>query len=272
MNTYIIEIINLLPDLLCRIVKLVCSAFTRQRRLKRILSLKNTESALIIPFRQGELMDYCAVYKYATSQEVKASLNIMELLSVAGYPTCTKYEELVFGNKKYAEMALKNKMQYNYFSIGGPYGNSFACYIMRRYFPEFKMSCSKNTYNLCLKYEEPDFYIPCDDGSYYIEYKDKQGELQQIRYNAKYQSDFIVLIKMTEEDFKCKGHGTIHLIWGGRADITEETTKIFLQYEKELYKRLKNRKKHYFIVCEYCKEFGIDYENWRDITDEMFDK
>ena len=259
-------------NIVFRIIKLVIKQIGTERRLRKILKLKEVESILIIPLREGELENYGARYKFATSQEVKASLNIMKLLNCAGYPFCARYEEVVFGNKSYSSMALMDERSYNIFSIGGPYGNSFACFILRRYFKNFIMSCGVDMYEKCNKFEKAEFYCPHNDDQYYVKYLDNNGEEQFIYYNQGYQSNYIVMIKMTEADFNYSVHGTVHLLWGGRADVTEAASKVFLQHEKEIYKKLKKRKKHYFIVCEYYKEFGLDFDKWYDLTDIMFKK
>ena len=43
-----------------------------------------------------------------------------------------------------------------------------------------------------------------------------------------------------------------------------------VNFEKEMYRRLKKHRDHYFVVCEYCRDFGMNFERWEDLTDVMF--
>lgn len=264
MENLLVEILNGVASYFYKIVELTISFFTKQRRIKRVLSLKKAKRTLILPLREGKV--YSSDVKIYIYEEIIALTGIVKMLSIGGYSVDIEFEEVLFEEKKISNMAFKSRSTSDYFVLGGPGANRFTCMILEKFFPSFKVPCGPTTFARYEKMGIADrFHVGDKDGPRYILYE-KKGENGRFEYRKNY----IVLIKMTSKDFGCKDNGTVHIMFGEGAEETKAATLLYNDYEREIYRRLKKHKKHYFIICEYCRGFGVDFNTWEDLTDIMF--
>ncbi len=272
METVIAELLNGILGYICKASELLILTFTRQRRMKRILTMKKKKRTLILPLREGYINGVVKTKNYI-SDEVEAVAGIIEMLSVSGYSTHVIFEEVVFEEKGHDLMAFSDRHSSDYIVLGGPAGNRFTCEILRKYFSHIQIACGESSYKTYVELGVADrFYKVCDGESRRDILYQEKGQKKKYEVGNGCDSTYIILIKMTASDFQCKDNGTVHIIWGGWPQATKAAVLLFVNYEKEIYRRLKKHREHYFIVCEYCKDFGINFERWEDLTDVMFTK
>ena len=264
MENFLIDMLNGIASFFYKMIELTISIFTRQRRIKRVLSLRKAKRTLILPLREAKVYDLDEkTYIY---EEVVALTGIVRMLAMGGYSVDIEFEEVLFEEIKISSMAFKSRNTSDYFVLGGPGANRFTCIILEKFFPGFKLPCGSTTF---ARYEEMGiadrFHVVPKEGPRCILY-DRKGEVGRFEYCKGY----IVLIKMTPKDLDCKDNGTVHIMFGEGAEETKAAALLYIDYEREIYRRLKKHKKHYFIICEYCRGFGVDFSTWEDLTDIMF--
>lgn len=268
MENLLIDMLNGVASFFYKMIELTISVFTRQRRIKRVLSLRKSKRTLILPLREGKL--YNSDVKNYVFEEVVALTGIVRMLSLGGYSVDIEFEDILLEDKMFSNMAFKSRNTSDYFALGGPGANRLTCMVFRKYFPDFRIPCGTDSFK---RYEElglsDRFYVGPKEEPRIILY-DRQGEEGRFEYCKGYNSTYIVLIKLTAQDFECKDNGTIHIMFGGWPEATKAAALLYIDYEKEIYRRLKKHKKHYFIICEYCQDFGVDFSTWEDLTDIMF--
>ena len=270
MEKLVTELLNGIFSFICKFIELLVQTFTRQRKMKRILSFKKKIRTLVLPLREGYINGVVKTKNYV-SDEVEAIAGIIETLSISGYSTHVDFEEVLFEETGYDVMAFSNRHSSDYIVLGGPAGNRFTCEILRKYFPHVKLACGETSYKVYEELGLSDRFYKVSDGEKKrnILYEEC-GTVKEYEIGSGHDSTYIILIKMTSSDFQCKDNGTVHIVWGGWTRATKAAALLFIDFQKEMYRRLKKHRDHYFIVCEYCKDFGVNFERWKDLTDVMF--
>jgi len=84
--------------------------------------------------------------------------------------------------------------------------------------------------------------------------------------------DYVILVRLTEEDFSAGSMGTVYILYGNQINSTLEASKYLLCHTDDLIKRTK-KNKHFFIVFKVKKVAGVyhlNFNEYRDLTDEIF--
>lgn len=238
----------------------------RAYTLNRILSLKKSPLEIIMPIRYGNV-----------------SPAIEKTSPLEGYITYTESKVFVEMNKIFETLVNKNKRETypilyssdqsipkqtnNAFIIGGIFANTYVQNIFLDKFKNISFSCSRNTFlnhaNISPILEEisPDNIskrrICINDDELFSYHRDNEG--------------YVVLIKLTgKTDFLNSDHGTLHICFGNTSETTLASIQCFHNFQRELYKRLKKRKKHYFVIIKCKNGCELDFRNFYDLTDKMF--
>lgn len=96
------------------------------------------------------------------------------------------------------------------------------------------------------------------------------GELPCEKFVVSMDERYVIIVRLSREDFHRKNQGTVHILFGNGVEGTLAASKYLLHDYKDLYKKVK-RKKHYFIAFKIKRYTGlIDPNSFVDLTDEMF--
>ena len=84
--------------------------------------------------------------------------------------------------------------------------------------------------------------------------------------------DCLVWVKVSNDDFGQKNHGTVHCLFSNGADAVTDAVKFISENYMEFYSRLKAKGHldHHFILLRYTATHEFDMTSFCDVTDMMF--
>lgn len=230
----------------------------KKYKVKRCLSLKRKECKIILPIYNKKLHNKREKIPMCPIGDIKAATNIIDLIYTTGlhsYQQSIIYENVYFDSFE----------NYNIFCIGGSLANHYSYDLFKQFFPKFKIYASEN------KIKTNPNNIPA---SHFVASEIKKGfcwgDSSDEEFLINYDERYAILIKLTNEDFHLKNHGTVHILFGNGVEGTLAISKYLLYNCKDLYKRVKG-KKHYFVVFKIKRDTGIINPNsFIDLTNKMF--
>lgn len=288
-NIDFIENISLIFKVLFTIISFVLGflsskilANIRKRKLSKLISINKNNCEVLIPVRYGflnystntsenlkeeECHSIKTPYHYVTFKE---SYTIFEVQKIMKQLYINNEILLLHPNSKEVQ-SYNNK-----FCFGGILANEYVERIFNKsmgapfhFKQNFYLGCTSELY-----YREghdhlqPLLIINDELNGNVLYWGDSKDNVKEYRYEKYY----IILVKISSNDFEDKEHGTIHICFGNGADTPLIAIKCFINHTKELYKRLSKHKNHYFIImkCSYNGEVDFSKESFMDLTETMF--
>lgn len=230
----------------------------KKYKIKKCLSLSKKECRIILPnydiklHNNKDLISVCAI------GDIKAASNIIDLIHATGlYP----HQQSIIYENAYSD-SFEN---YNIFCIGGSLANKYSYDLFQQFFPKFKIYATEE------KIRTNPNGIP---SNHFVESAEERGfcwgNLPDEKFLIDSNERYAIIIKLSNDDFHIKNHGTVHILFGNGVEGTLAISKYLLLDYKDLFKRVKG-KKHYFIAFKIKRDTGIIAQNsFVDLTDELF--
>ena len=276
MSSQIIELLKDIVSVISDVLPLIMFIFGlatqklykkhRAHLLNKVLSLKKSPLEVVVGTRYGHITHN--ENKTSPNEEYityKASAVLVEIYKMADTIFSKKLDDetpLVYSNDNHIQNERNNA-----FIIGGFLANSYVQNLFLERFTNIKFSCSEETYE---KYEKLRPILEFDP-----EYSTSKRRIcvndKELFSYDRHNEGYLVLIKLTgKADFKNSDHGTHHICFGNTASNTLQAVCCYNDFRNEIYKRLKKRKEHYFVIIK-CKRGGqLDFLNFYDLSDEVF--
>lgn len=230
-------------------------------RIKSVLSLKKSDSIIIMPVWEGtDIIEEarpprkCLIYEESfILHEIKTTVS-----DIFKNKYSAKFEGLVDGST-----FLEPSNNHFYFGGYRPHPNVFG--MLKQYCSNVKFSIDSEIYE---NHERKDVLYPCV----------LEGDIRHIKigdFTFTYdcvKEGYVILIKVTNKIFNNYERGTVHICFGNSATATLASAQCFNKYRVELYNRLKKRKTCYFAVMRCYSNGEIDFTSFKDLTDEVFGK
>jgi len=234
----------------------------KRYRIKKILSLKDCKSGILLPTRnRGIVLSGLdpvnidvVIYK-----EVLILFEIIKTINKVGIDSEIEMY-------KYVDSFDHNK---NIFYFGGYLVHDYVKNILVDKFSMVKFTCSKKSYEAqtddrvkkLLQVSE------CDSRWHIL-----INDVAVLEYDASEDSKegYVVLIKRTGlADFGSDDYGTEHICFGNTPNANISIARSFVHHTNGLYKHLKKHKSHYFIIAKF-ENGKINYNSIIDLTDIVF--
>ena len=161
----------------------------------------------------------------------------------------------------------------NMFCVGGPLSNTETQELFIKYFPNISFGVSQAAGYINEKNQKGIgnvAHIDEDRNSGTIRIKTSE-ETKVFSFDRRHEG-YIMLIRFAGVDVGDKSCGTVHVCFGNNAETTTKAAKCYTEHTNELYKRLRKRKDHYFVIIKCSKHGRIDFRSFLDITDYAFSK
>lgn len=229
-----------------------------QQRVQKCLSLKKKECKIVLSSYDKKLHNKIDIIPVCPIGDLQAASNIIDLIHASGL---VKHQQSIFLDESY-NVPVEN---YNLFCIGGSLANKYSHDFFQQFFPNFKILASPE------KIRTNPNKIP---NSRFMISENKKGFVwsDSIEDSFVVEKDerYAIIVKLTEDDFKIKNHGTVHILFGNGIEGTLAISQYLLFNYKDLYSRVKN-KKHYFIAFKLKRNTKIiDPGSFLDLSDKMF--
>lgn len=230
----------------------------KQYKIRKCLSLSKYECKIVLPCYNKKLHNKNDLIQVCPVGDIKAVSNIIDLIHTTGL--YSHQQSIIYENDYFS-----NFENYNIFCIGGSLSNQYTYDIFQQFFPKFKIYACKD------KIENNPNKIPY---SHFILNEFEKGfcwgNLPDEKFIINNDERYAIIVKLSNEDFNIKNHGTIHILFGNGVEGTLAISKYLLNNYKDLYSRV-GRKSHYFIAFKLRKTTGIiDTKSFIDLTEKMF--
>lgn len=288
-NIDFIENISLIFKVLFTIISFVLGflsskilANIRKRKLSKLISINKNNCEVLIPVRYGFLN-----YSTNTSANLKAE-ECYSMKTPYYYVTFTELNTIFEVQKIMKQLHINNeiillrpnstdvKSYNNKFCLGGMLANEYVERIFNKsmgasfhFKQNFYLGCTSEFYYMeGHEHLQPLLKINDELNGNILYWGDSKDNVNEYRYEKYY----IILVKISSNDFEDNEHGTIHICFGNGAEATLVAIKCFINHTKKLYKLLSKHKNHYFIIlkCSYNGEIDFSEESFEDLTVTMF--
>lgn len=227
-------------------------------KIRKCLSLTKKQCKIILPSYNEKLHNKKEMIPVCPIGDIKAASNVIDLIHETGLYS---HQQSVLYESNYAD-SIEN---YNVFCIGGSLANQYSYDLFQQFFPEFKIYASAE------KIQTNPNKI---SSNHFVENESKKGFCWGTSFDEQFlinnDERYAIIVKLSDEDFLVKNHGTVHILFGNGVEGTLAISKYLLHSYKDLYKKVK-RKKHYFIAFKIKRSTGmINPNSFVDLTDKMF--
>lgn len=230
----------------------------KKYEIKKCLSLGKKGCKIILPNYGKKLHNKIDIIQMCPIGDIKAASNIIDLIHTSGLYS---HQQSIIYEWNYFD-AFEN---YNVFCVGGSLANPYSYDLFQQFFPEFKIYASEERIRTNPNRIPPSHFVVNESKLGFCWGNPPDGEFL-INADERY----AIIIKLSNEDFGNKNHGTVHILFGNGIEGTLAISKYLLHDYKDLYKRVKGRK-HYFIAFKVKRDTGIiDSSSFFDLTDTMF--
>lgn len=232
--------------------------FYKKYLLKKIIRVKRAKSNLVVPTRTGLLNDLFHTSleaDYITFNESILILEAQKILDELGTPV--------------ADLNLQRDIEKmdvtkNAFCLGGPLANKHVAAIFKTVIQGVKFS--SHHFDDPSYSEFQDFLLPMpEDNLDRIQINGKTV----LKYNRKNEG-YIILIHLGKKDFKDADRAPMNIFFGNTAITTQAAMQCLSEHRKELYKRLKKNRYHYFVILPCDSDGVVNFREYLDVTNMVF--
>lgn len=236
-----------------------CIYASKRQKIRKSLSLKKCDCKIILPQYIKKLHNPNDLIPVCPIGDIQAAVNVIDLIYATGL--YTNQQSIIYEGSYSSSFD-----NYNIFCIGGFLANNYSFALFQQFFPNFKMyATAKKVATNPNGIPESCFEISENKAGF------RYGELPSEEFTIESDERYAVIVKLTDADFKSQSHGTVHILFGNGIEGTLAISKYLLNNYNDLYKLVRNHKKHYFIAFKLKKQtMIIDPNSFKDLTDEMF--
>lgn len=228
----------------------------KKRKIRKFLSLQKKDCKIILPNYMKKV--HSNVIPVAPVEDIKAASNIIDLIHATGL--YSHQQSIIYESNYYDSFE-----NHNVFCIGGSLANQYSYELFKQFFPKFKIYATEEKIRTNPNNVSADHFIMSDSKKGFC-WGDSSDEEFLINSSERY----AIMVKVSNEDFKLKNYGTVHILFGNGTEGTLAISRYLLNDYKDLYKRVK-KKKHYFVAFKINRATGIIKANsFIDLTDKMF--
>lgn len=229
----------------------------RAYKIKKCLSLGKRSCKIILPNYHKKLHNPKDSIEVCPVGDIMAASNLIDLIHSTGLYT---HQQSIFYEGNYSEGFEK----YNIFCVGGSLANAYSYDLFRKFFPKFKILATEEKIRRNPLKIPPDHFVVSERKGFC--WGDSPEEAFFIDASERY----AILVKLSEDDFRMKNHGTVHILFGNGIEGTLALSKYLLNDYTDLYKRV-GRKRHYFLAFKVKRDTGMIIPNsFVDLTDKLF--
>lgn len=235
----------------------VIPAFKRHK-IKKCLSLTKKDCKIILPEYVKKLHNDKDNILVCPIGDLQAAINIVDLIYATGLYS---HQQAIIYQNRYSD-SFEN---YNIFCVGGSLANQYSYDLFQQFFPKFKVYASEEKIKTNPKGIPPSHFVVNETEKGFC-----WGNLSHERFVVSMDERYVIIVKLSREDFHRENQGTVHILFGNGVEGTLAASKYLLHDYEDLYKKVK-RKKHYFIAFKIKRYTGvIDPNSFADLTNEMF--
>jgi hypothetical protein len=256
-----INFIIIIAAIVTFIIKRPIKTWRVHRAVRKLLSFKGRECAIITPIYQKVI--YTKPYNIFIYEEVCIYNDIVNLLAKTGMP----FNANLLSSNDVVEV---NKFE-NQICLGGPGSNSVTYRYFQEKFTQIRffvekeiLDCHPTGRNFLEVNNQIGFrYGNGEEDVFLVEskyYNDKERE---------YDIEYAIIIKLTREDFNITENRTVFLLIGYSVISTAAIVRFFCANYSTIFKRFKGR--HFFVVYKTHRQTKSVLPNtMMDLTDKLF--
>ena len=238
----------------------------KRRKLQRLLMLRNQRTVIVAPVRSGRVKLDSNVgateieNDFITMDEALSIYDANKLIDdVSGQ--CLSVSKIESSNET---VSVSN----NVFCIGGPLSNDYAKKQFKSFFSSIKFGHPPKAKYLTNKNQKLLYDFTFEEKS------DGEGCVKIGNEAFTFDRDtegYIILIRLLGTvDFEHREHGTVHLCFGNNSITTKAAVKCYAEHCEELYRRLRKKRGHYFVMIKCSSDGAIKFKTFVDVTDKAF--
>lgn len=230
----------------------------KKHMIRKSLSLRRKECKIILPAYDKKLHNIYDIISMCPIEDIKAASNIIDLIHATGLYS---HQQSIIYERTYSD-SFEN---YNIFCIGGSLANKYSYDLFQQFFPKFKIYANEEKVKTNPNKIPSNHFIISDEVRGFC-----WGDSTDEKFLVNSDERYAIIIKLSNNDFHIKNHGTVHILFGNGVEGTLAISKYLLHDYRDLYKRVKGRQ-HYFIAFKIKRGTGIiDPNSFIDLTDKMF--
>lgn len=190
--------------------------------------------------------------------DIKAVSNVLDLIHATGL--YSHQQSIIYESNYFSSFD-----NYNIFCIGGSLANRYSYDLFQQFFPKFKILATEEKIETNPNKIPREHFVSCEAEKGFC-----WGESSDEQFIIGADERYAIIVKLSNQDFNMKNHGTVHILFGNGVEGTLAISKYLLYDYKDLYKKAKG-KKHYFIAFKLKRSTGIiDTNSFVDLTEIMF--